>query len=243
MEDLRVLKYRPSYVNNLPKAKVTRPEALFVNAFIKYIKGNGFPMIKKTINPRLIKEFEVEGSGIADFIFVPRLLKPAPFPKKVLNNLANSRAGAQVYLTLLNREGDETGEISDLLRLDKNTVRRLLKIFRGHGINRRKKVTEFEIWAFEAKVSGYREGLKQAYRYKDYADRAFLLLPFRNNKNSDSGLNEVRKLNVGLIYFDDKKGLIKIGNWPKKQKPENAYSAVMARAKVLSVTNIISKGI
>lgn len=64
------------------------------------------------------------------------------------------------------------------------------------------------IRAFEIKVSDWRKGMLQAYRYKYYANTSILVLPFNRCSAAIPFLDTFRKIRVGLWGFNDKTGRI-----------------------------------
>ena len=81
----------------------------------------------------------------------------------------------------------------------------------------RKKLT-----AFEMKLSDWRKGLSQAYRYSYFADLAIVVVPPRTLKVAKAELPLFRKLGVGLWSFDKATGKIRRIFTPRGSKPRNA---------------------
>lgn len=73
--------------------------------------------------------------------------------------------------------------------------------------------------AFEMKIKDWRKALAQAYRYKYYADSAYVVLPPDEAVKAVLSLPVFRAINVGLWAFDKEKGIIKRIYNPKKDKP------------------------
>jgi hypothetical protein len=74
--------------------------------------------------------------------------------------------------------------------------------------------------AIEVKVSDWKQGLYQAWRYYSFAEKSYLALYKDYAKNID--IEMFKKYNVGLIIFDEK--TIKIVNKPKVNKTlKNSY--------------------
>lgn len=81
----------------------------------------------------------------------------------------------------------------------------------------RKKLT-----AFEMKLTDWRKGLAQAYRYSYFADVAIVVLPTDASKAAKAELQLFRKLGVGLWSFDKTTGKIRKLFTPRYAKPRNA---------------------
>lgn len=68
------------------------------------------------------------------------------------------------------------------------------------GNNFDNKYTKFI--AIEVKISDWRQGLYQAWRYSSFAEKSYLALYKEYSKNIDIGL--FKEYNVGLIIFDER---------------------------------------
>lgn len=80
--------------------------------------------------------------------------------------------------------------------------------------------------AIEAKLKNWKRGFYQANRYKTFANRSYLAIPFRISHLVDRSL--LKKHNIGLILFNVDNGEKEIVFEPRKQKPANKYMANMA---------------
>ena len=81
----------------------------------------------------------------------------------------------------------------------------------------RKKLT-----AFEMKLTDWRKGLAQAYRYGYFADVAIVVLPPAVAQAAKSNLEAFRESKVGLWSFDKATGKIRKLFTPRGSKPRNA---------------------
>ncbi len=86
-----------------------------------------------------------------------------------------------------------------------------------------------KLTAFEMKLSDWRKGLSQAYRYSYFADVALVVLPPEIAKNAKAELKLFRELRVGLWSFDKATGTILRLFTPRRGRPRN----VRAREKAL----------
>lgn len=86
-----------------------------------------------------------------------------------------------------------------------------------------------KLTAFEMKLTDWRKGLAQAYRYTYFADVALVVLQPDVAKNAKAELKLFRALRVGLWSFDKATGKIRKLFTPRHAKPRN----VRAREKAL----------
>ncbi|HWD92524.1 MAG TPA: hypothetical protein VG938_09255 [Verrucomicrobiae bacterium] len=91
--------------------------------------------------------------------------------------------------------------------------------------------------AFEMKLSDWRKGLSQAYRYGYFADRTIVVLTVETAKLARKELALFRKLNVGLWGFDQTTNRIWKCFTPRVSKPRNAK----AREKALDLLGTFVK--
>ncbi len=84
--------------------------------------------------------------------------------------------------------------------------------------------------AFEMKIKDWRKALSQAYRYKYYANSAYVVLPPDEAAKAKQSLMVFRAINVGLWAFDKEKNCIKKIYNPKKDNPisNSAYRKALA---------------
>jgi hypothetical protein len=62
--------------------------------------------------------------------------------------------------------------------------------------------------AIEVKISDWRRGIQQAYRYKYYADLSVVVVPFENAAKALKSVNCFDLLGIGLWTYDSAKGII-----------------------------------
>lgn len=62
--------------------------------------------------------------------------------------------------------------------------------------------------AFEAKLADWRQALKQAYRYRYYADAAIVILPAQGSRMAIAHRDLFRQMGVGLWTFNQDSGAI-----------------------------------
>lgn len=80
-----------------------------------------------------------------------------------------------------------------------------------------------EIIAIEAKLKDWKRGSLQAYRYKSFAHKSYLVVP--NEIESLVEKTFFKKNNIGLIFFNYKNKQRKIALECSKEKPKNNFMA------------------
>jgi hypothetical protein len=79
-----------------------------------------------------------------------------------------------------------------------------------------------KLTAFEMKLTDWRKGFAQAYRYSYFADLAIVVLPPDTAKVAEAELSLFRKMGVGLWSFEKASGRIRKLFVPRHSKPRNA---------------------
>lgn len=101
----------------------------------------------------------------------------------------------------------------------------------GTALSVRKIKAEFarhKLSAFEMKLTDWRKGITQAYRYSYFSDVSVLVLPPKTARLAKSELELFRKLRVGLWEFDKEDGKIRKIFTPRQRKPRNAKAKAKA---------------
>jgi hypothetical protein len=78
--------------------------------------------------------------------------------------------------------------------------------------------------AIEAKISDWRKGLQQAFRYRYFAHRSLLVLPMETASIAARFIPTFRKLRVGLWGFDAKTGRLRKWFTPRCAQPINSVA-------------------
>jgi hypothetical protein len=86
----------------------------------------------------------------------------------------------------------------------------------------RNTLTRNKLTAFEMKLTDWRKGLSQAYRYSYFSDTAILVLPPKAAKLARKEIELFRALRVGLWAFDKTESKIQKLFTPSKGEPRNA---------------------
>lgn len=91
-------------------------------------------------------------------------------------------------------------------------------------------LNRFKLTAFEMKLSDWRKGLAQAYRYSYFADLAVVVLPPKIAASAKADLDLFRESSVGLWSFNPSTGAIRKLFTPRGSGPRS----VKANAKALA---------
>jgi hypothetical protein len=83
-------------------------------------------------------------------------------------------------------------------------------------------LTRRKLTAFEMKLTDWRKGLAQAYRYSYFADLAIVVLPPDTAKTASKQVNVFRELRVGLWSFDKTTRKIRKLFTPRGSQARNA---------------------
>lgn len=86
--------------------------------------------------------------------------------------------------------------------------------------------------AIEAKISNWKRGLYQAYRYKWFSNQSFLALHHRYINPAKKNIETFKDLNVGLLcVYEDR---VEIIFNPKSEKPMSANMSILASEKAFN---------
>ncbi len=99
------------------------------------------------------------------------------------------------------------------------------------GLQRR--LRSLRVVAFELKLSEWRRGLAQAFRYSYFADLAVVVLTPRAAEAAVKHVAEFRRLSVGLWAFDRKTGMISKHFTPRRQRAKSTDARDRAVALLL----------
>jgi hypothetical protein len=194
-------------------------------------------VIYKKENIEIFEEVSL-GYGIADIV-ISRLIKPREklkFSKFILNN-----CDINIYNLIR-----KTGEISfdtiiDTTRTSKKEISKSLEKLIA---NKYVKITEstlhidkdYELpfnanFAIEAKLKDWKRALKQAYRYKWFAEYSYVVLDAYYSNVAIKNINLFEKYNVGLasITID---GKLKRHFNPKRQQPFDPKMQILFSEKI-----------
>lgn len=88
--------------------------------------------------------------------------------------------------------------------------------------------------AFEGKLSNWRRGLMQAFRYRYFSDASILVMPLEKIALPAEHIASFRAINVGLWGFEESSGKIVPVFTPHPQFPSDTLHRAKAIQKVLS---------
>jgi predicted transcriptional regulator len=180
-------------------------------------------------NTKILEEVDL-GFGVADL---------------VISKLNPTRKKASVYLTyfdvIVYRVIETEKEISfdtlkNVTKSNTTTINRSLKkliqdsYINKHDnlirLNKTYKGISLSNIAIEAKLKNWRRALTQAFRYKWFADKSFVVLDSKHFKPALNNIGEFKKLNVGLAEIS-KEGQIVIHYKPQKEVPINPTMCIL----------------
>ncbi|MBI5384464.1 MAG: hypothetical protein HZA90_07220 [Verrucomicrobia bacterium] len=107
----------------------------------------------------------------------------------------------------------------------------------GFGMHSRKSRQKQTLLAFELKLRDWHKALAQAYRYRYFADAAFVVLPPATAQIARKFLATFKLLDVGLWSFDKASGVIRKFYTPRPKRPlsgsarERAMAVLAGRLK------------
>lgn len=162
------------------------------------------------------------GFGIADMVI-----------SKVRNDISTKNKSLNYFditiYKIIESKGESSFEkIKEITRATDSTIRRsLLKLISNSyvssqdslfQISRKYKEILSESIAIEAKLKNWRRALEQAYRYKWFASKSFVVLDSAHINPALTNMKEFRRFNVGLAEIN-KAGEIVIHFRPIKNAP------------------------
>lgn len=92
-----------------------------------------------------------------------------------------------------------------------------------------KQLRRRQLHAFEGKLKDWRRAFQQAFRYRYFADKAIVVMPWDNSAAAIENLDVFRHANVGFWSFDMESGIIREHYTPTKVKA----LSVVAREKAI----------
>ena len=152
---------------NLPNVNSDSPEARFLAEFEKVF-------FNQTCGPCVYcREFEMDGYGVADLVYLPISAQPEHFGRK-------------------------------------------------------------KLIAFEGKLLAWRTALGQAFRYRYFADKSIVLLPFLTSRSAIENISHFKRMQVGLWTFESEALRIRQHFTPTKIHAFN----IRARAKAIAELSV-----
>jgi len=195
-----------------------KTEVDLVNAFIDFVKNQYYRQ-----NIEIFAEVNL-GYGIADIVITNMLQQSIEKHDEKLNiNDIN------IYdLISKHKSGINFNDISIILRSKKKTINdslsKLLNAqfiveFNGlYLLNNHYTLPFKNNFAIEAKLKDWKKALKQAYRYKWFAEYSFVVIDEYYSNKAVENLDIFKKYNIGLVTFSSENGL-KRYYYPKAEEP------------------------
>jgi len=164
------------------------------------------------------------GYGIADMV-ISRLKEPENigFSDDILNNF-----DINIY-TIISKIGKIT--LDEIIQITRNPKKKISESIKkltankyiqikecSYSINKEYEFIFSTNIAVEAKLKNWKQALKQAYRYKWFAEYSYVVLDAYYTKRAINNIESFEKYNVGLATITVDGKLIRHFN-PKRQKP------------------------
>lgn len=149
------------------------------------------------------------GFGIADMV-VSVVKESVPYDSMAINEM--NALEIHIY-TLLESEGSLTfSEMRDITRIEKYQLRKSISLLvdkgfieegqQGYGVCKRFDLVFKYNYAIEAKLKNWRRALYQAYRYRWFAEYAYVVMDQHHCKPAIAHKELFKKYNVGLAAID-----------------------------------------
>lgn len=103
------------------------------------------------------------------------------------------------------------------------------------AVSLEKQLSRRQLFAFEAKIKDWQRALKQAFRYRYFADKAIVVMPLANAGRAIANLETFKEMQVGLWTFDKEKASIREHFTPTRIK------ALSVTARQRAVKSLSSK--
>jgi len=230
----------------MPKNKKNAPESLLVST----IKDRflSLPILKQD-SPQNFSVFnELKSSyGVPDLVFCK--FNKSSLRKRLQSNI-NPIVSKKIIKTLILIQGKKKVSLSFLeeeLPYSKKVIKGQIISFliKNDFLCRSKKSDTFwtenyyqhslqKLYSIEAKVSNWKRGFYQAYRYKWFSDYSFLALDKKFIMSAIKNIEYFKKYNIGLIMVSNEDNSLESIYSPIKEKPYSKEFQAFAFEKVLS---------
>ncbi|THU33004.1 hypothetical protein FAM09_26535 [Niastella caeni] len=174
-------------------------------------------------NTNILEEVDL-GFGVADLV-ISKLS-----PKRKNGSVSLTYFDVIVYRIIETEKEILFDTLKNVTKSNTTTINRSLKkliqdsyIYKHDNLirlNKTYKGVSLSNIAIEAKLKNWRRALAQAFRYKWFAEKSFVVLDSKHFKPALNNIGEFRKLNVGLAEIS-KGGQIVIHYRPQKEAPIN----------------------
>lgn len=187
---------------------------------------------------KIFEEVSV-GYGIADIVVTD--LKEGCLPCITKNSLTSMEIN--IYYLFLKFKKLTAKEIIDITRCSRRSIMDaicnlldqgyLLNKNESYFINRDYEMPFRSNFAIEVKLKDWKRALKQAYRYKWFAEYSFVVLDSHYNKAALKNLDLFIKYNVGLASIS-REGVMQRHYSPKRQEPIDIKMQMLFSEKLKS---------
>lgn len=185
------------------------------------------------IETQILEEVNL-GFGIADLV-ISKIKS-----KHILEDIF-SYMDIVIYKTVEVNPNISKVDIIDLTKADNSKIKKSLdrltvnKYISLKDLNYRvirpyKNVSTYSI-AIEAKIRNWKQALNQAYRYKWFASRSYVIIDSKNCNPPINNIHEFKKLNVGLGEIN-KEGILIIHYKPLNERPIDEKMIMLLSEKI-----------
>lgn len=193
---------------------------------------------------KIFKEVSL-GYGIADLVLSDLIKSPKKKCKK--NDVSLNFKDINTYNLIENRECITIEEIVTITGCSKKEVTISLKKLKSKNYVKVKnsivkKNKSYNLlfksnFAIEAKLKDWKRAIKQAYRYRWFAEYSYVVLDSHYSKAALNNLDEFKKYNVGLATINPEGQLVRHFN-PTRQKPFDLKMQILFSEKIKKSSNI-----
>lgn len=193
-----------------------------------------------------LEEFSA-GTGISDltvFTLDKRILAKR---KNDIRKPITSRNQIKVLTALMAHNGATIQQLSTETTLTKPTLSKILESLESSNVVTKegtsyipnamlRNASTENIIAIEAKVKDWKSGVRQAMRYKEYADFSYLAIYESHIKGCLSNITIFEQLGIGLIGVSDEGVILHLE--AKKSEVTNPESRLLAFERMISIVDV-----
>ena len=198
----------------------------------------------KRSNIQIFEEVSV-GYGVADIVVSDLYSLSYQSLQRMTKEDSLRLLDINIYSIIQNSHNLTTEEIVDLTRCSKKAVNNSLRKLTNYGyffqedakfsINKKYEFPFRTNFAIEAKLKDWKRALKQAYRYRWFAEYSFVVLDTHHSNAALKNIEQFIKYNVGLASISPD-GVLKKHFYPVRQKPFDPKMQMLFSEKVKSDT-------
>lgn len=201
------------FSHNSKKAKMKKTTTLLdgsEKSMIPIIRNNSDKLSSSQRKPTITLEEFSAGTGISDLTIFTIDSKVLSERKKSERRPVTSINQIEVLLALLNGKTLSLADLTAAVKFSKPTISRILnELIVGNLVQLKngqytasyslQESTSENIIAIEAKVRDWKSGIRQAMRYKEYADYSYLAIYEDNIAACLANISVFERLGIGLI--------------------------------------------